>query len=566
MRWNRLFFLLLMTAALLAADTVRVRLLVTTDLHGYLLPWDYFTARPADRGLAKVATLIKRMRAEDPHALLIDVGDTIQGSTIETVYQGYVRTGRLPKGVTPPPAGDPMMRAMNALRFDAMVVGNHEFNYGLRNLNAARDTAKFPWISSNTVLTPGSKQRAFAPYFVQTVQGVRVGIIGLTTPGVPMWDEPANYAGYRFLPGREGVEAALKQLRDREKPDVVILAAHAGLGDEGEGAKGENMVRQIAKEVPGIDAIVFGHTHGQVAQGWIGDVLIMQPKNWGFSLGVMDLELSRADAKTPWKMVDKRSRLLKTDRDVEADAEIVALAAPYHEAAEQYLNSPVAVVDEELSAEQSRVRDTALIDAIHEVQLHYAQADISFAASFNPRVRVKRGPVTVREIASLYVYDNTLWALEGNGKMVREALENGARFYQTCPTPACDSGPLINPKIIGFNYDMAAGVTYEVDLRKPEGQRIQNLRFRGEPLQDDQPLRIAVNNYRGGGSGGYTMFRGAKVLWQSTQDVRDLMIEYFSQKGKLPSRPDGNWRVVPEAAVETLRKETAADARRGEAK
>jgi 2',3'-cyclic-nucleotide 2'-phosphodiesterase / 3'-nucleotidase len=198
------------------------------------------------------------------------------------------------------------------------------------------------------------------------------------------------------------------------------------------------------------------------------------------------------------------------------------------------------------------------------VQMHFAKADVSFASSFNPRVRVKKGPVTVREIAALYVYDNTLFAIEGNGRMVRDALENAARFFKTCPDPTCTSGQLINSRVIGFNYDMAEGVEYEIDLTKHEGERITNLKYHGKPLTDGQPLRIAVNNYRAGGSAGYTMFKSGRVVRRSSQEIRDLMIEYYSVRHALPAFPSRNWRVMPPAAQVTLEAEAAAEFRRGD--
>jgi 2',3'-cyclic-nucleotide 2'-phosphodiesterase/3'-nucleotidase len=189
--------------------------------------------------------------------------------------------------------------------------------------------------------------------------------------------------------------------------------------------------------------------------------------------------------------------------------------------------------------------------------MHYAKADVSFSAAFNPRAVIPKGDVTVRQVAALYVYDNELYAIEGNGKMVREALENSAKFYNTCPDPGCSKGPLINHSVIGYNFEMAQGVTYEIDVTKPAGQRIRNLKFHGKPLADDQPLRIALNNYRYGGSAGYGMFRGAKILWRSFEDIRELIIRYYSTN-PLPSEPDNNWRVVPDNAHRVLEAESAA--------
>jgi 2',3'-cyclic-nucleotide 2'-phosphodiesterase/3'-nucleotidase len=530
---------------------LKITLLATTDLHGNLLPYDYYTAQPASRGLAKIATLIQAARAENPNSLLIDCGDTIQGTALEAVYQESVQKGASSHD---PSGHDPMMLAMNAIGYDAMVVGNHEFNFGLKNIAQARADANFPWISANIVATPAGTAKPFAPYFLKTVAGVKIAVIGVTTPMIPAWEAEEHYRGYRFESGVDAVRRTVAEVREREHPDIVIVAAHAGL----DGDTRENMVRQIAEEIPGIDAIVFGHTHQQLASLQIGNVLLMQPKNWGISLGRMDFVLERNET-SGWKIVSKSSSLIPVTRDTPADAKIVEIGRPYHELAERYLSTAVAEAPVSLDSRLARVEDSALIDAIQQVQLYYSKADVSFASSFNARVSVPQGPVTIRQIAALYIYENQLYVLEGNGKMVRDALENSARYYNTCASD-CSHGPLINSQVIGYNYDMAEGVEYEIDLTQPPGQRIRNLRWHGKPLDDNQPLRIAVNNYRAGGSAGYSMFRGAKVVWRSPDEIRDLVIQYFSEHKTLPAHPVNNWRVVPEAALRSLEHEALAGA------
>ena len=238
------------------------------------------------------------------------------------------------------------------------------------------------------------------------------------------------------------------------------------------------------------------------------------------------------------------------------------IAKPYHEMAERYLNTVVAQSSEAIDASLGRVQDTALVDAIHTVQLYYTKADVSFTSLFNPRVSVPKGPVTVRQIAALYLYDNELYAIEGTGKMVKDALENAARFYLSCSGATCGTAPLINTKVIGYNYDMAEGVDYEIDLTQPEGQRIRNLKWKGRPLQPDQKLRIAVNNYRAGGSAGYSMFKGAKIVWRSSDDLRDLIISYYTERGTIPVKPVGNWHIAPPEAQQALEHQALEEARR----
>jgi len=546
----RAFLAALILASLASGAEVKITLLATTDLHGNLFPYDYYTAQPAARGLAKIATLIQAARAENANNVLIDCGDTIQGTALEAVYQEYVQSG---KGAAPP-QHDPMMLAMNAIGYDAMVVGNHEFNFGLKNIAKARSDAHFPWISSNILAAPNALAQPFAPYFLKTVAGVKIAVIGVTTPLIPDWEAEEHYRGYHFESGVEAVTRTVAALREREQPDIVIVAAHAGL----DGDARENMVRQIATEIPGVDAIVFGHTHQQLAGLKLGDVLLMQPKNWGISLGQMDFILQPKET-SGWKIVSKSSRLIPVTRDTAADARILEVGRPYHELAEHYLNMVVAEAPVSLDSRLARVEDSALIDAIQQVQLFYSKADVSFASSFNSRVKVPQGSVTIRQIAALYVYENQLYVIEGNGKMVRDALENSARYYNSCESD-CTRGPLINPHVIGYNYDMAQGVDYEIDLTRAAGHRIRNLRWHGKPLDDNQPLRIALNNYRAGGSAGYSMFRGAKILWRSPDEIRDLVIQYYSEYKILPAYPDNNWRVVPETALRTLEHEALGGA------
>ncbi|MBM3747716.1 MAG: hypothetical protein FJW34_18165, partial [Acidobacteria bacterium] len=406
--------------------------------------------------------------------------------------------------------------------------------------------ARFPWLSANTLVTAKGAGKPFHPYIVETLEGVKVAVVGLTTPDIPRWEPPEHYRGYRFEPLRKALARVLPELRQRRRPDLVVLAVH------------DQVSRELALSLHGVDAVVFGHTHREVAAKQVGDVLLVQPRNWGVSLGRLDFVLEDRPGGR-WKVLDKRGRLLRVSGKVPADAEVLHLARPYHELTERYLDTPVAEAPVAMNARLGRVLDTPLLDAIHQVQMHYAQADVSFTALFNPRVEVPRGPVTIRQIAALYTYENDLYALEGNGAMVKEALEVAARFFRSCPDAACSQGPLLKRGIPGFNYDMAEGVDYEIDLTRPEGQRVVNLLYRGRPLRPDQRLRLAVNSYRAGGSGGYKMFRGARVLWRSSRDLRDLIVDYYLERKKLPERASGNWRILPPAARKLLIQESLGD-------
>lgn len=560
----RILFALLLAAGFGRSEQVVVTVLATTDLHGNLYPVDYATGHEADRGLARIATLIRAAEAENPNHLLIDCGDTIQGTPLEYVYQTLARTGSGPMGLKPTRtlSHDPMMLAMNRLGYAAMAVGNHEYNFGLASLEKARLDARFPWLSANTSVAPGGRERPFEAYIVKVAGGVKVAVIGITTPSVPTWEKAGNIGSYRFEPPVQAVKRAVAELRAGEHPDLILVAAHSGLGRNAEtGAPegpAENVVYELANAVPSLDAIVFGHSHEQLEGRLIGKVLVVQPKNWGMSLARLDFTMERQDGK--WSVADKKSRLIPVTAQTAAAADILEIARPYHELAERYLDTPVATSPREMDAALGSVADTALMDAVHQVQLFYAHADVSFTALFNPTVRVPKGPVTVRQIAALYPYDNELYAVEGTGKMVKDALENAARYFLSCEAARCSQAPLTNRAIPGFNCDSAEGVEYEIDLGRPEGDRVRNLRWHGKPLAPDRKLRIAINNYRAAGSAGYSMFLGAKVLWHSGEEIRELIVRYYGERGALPGEADGNWRVMPEAARRELDKEASAAA------
>jgi 2',3'-cyclic-nucleotide 2'-phosphodiesterase / 3'-nucleotidase len=543
-------------------ESVHIRVLATTDLHGNIFPYDYYTSQPAPRGLAKIATLIARERASNLNTLLLDCGDTVQGSPLETVHLAAVRAGKS--------GPDPMMSAMNRLGYDAMTVGNHEFDLGVADLDRARRDAKFPWISANIEGSVAGHSSGFQAYAIKTVAGVRVAVIGVTTASVPSWEPAENFRGLKFTDAVEAVRRSVAAIQRRRLADVILVAAHTGIDrDAATGAMrtqdlpGENVAYQIA-QIAGVDAVIFGHTHNEVGEYHVGPVLLMQPRNWGMSLGEMDLTLDRTGS--GWKVASKSSRVIPVTAATPADEAVLSLARPYHDAAERYLDTPVAQAPVAMSAALARAEDTPVIDAIQAVQLEEAHAQVSFAAAFDIGVRLPKGAVTVRQIAALYPYDNTLYAIQTTGRVVREVLEYSAQYYNSCAqdcSPATQiDAPLINPAVYGYNYDIAEGVTYEIDLRRKAGERIVNLSWQGRPLADDQLLRVAINSYRAGGGGGYAMLRGAKVVYRSSEEVREMIIRYYTARGALNPSATGNWRIIPEEAHKQVVREAMEEAAR----
>ena len=530
--------LTVLTVLVSAADRAQVTLLSTTDLHGHIYPLDYYTDKPADLGLAKLATLIKQARRDAPDLLLLDCGDTIQGTPLVYFHNR--------KNNTPP---DPMMLVMNSLGYVAMTPGNHEYNFGLAVLEKARREAAFPWLSANTYRT-GTDEPAYQPYLVKEVAGVRVGILGLTTPAIPHWENPENYAGLEFRPLVSEAKKWVAILRGREHVDAVVVAVHCGVEEDlatGRTASGnfasENAALALAREVPGLDVLFLGHTHRDIPALVVNGVLLIQAGRWGDCLGRADLTFTRA-AGGAWTLAAKASRTIPVRADTPADPAVLALAEPYHREAQAWLSRPIGTCARPLEASHAHLQDSALLDLIQRVQLEAGPADVSLAANYNPRARIPAGPVTVRDIAGLYPYENTLYVIEATGAQLKAALEHSARYflpYVEGKSPA----ELIDRAIAGYNFDIAEGVTYELDLRRPLGDRILNLTFQGAPLPPDRKLRLALNNYRYNGGGGYTMFKDAKVLARSSAEIRDLIIAWVERHGEIPAEPTGNWRLLP---------------------
>ena len=363
-----------------ATKRVHIVVLGTTDLHGNLFPVDYYTNKADNRGLAKISTLVKQVRKENQNVLLIDSGDTIQGTPLEYYHNK--------KNNQPP---DPMMLAMNALHYDAMTVGNHEYNFGLQVLEKARSEAEFPWLSANTY-NKGTNQTHYKPYIVKEVAGVRIGVLGLTTPGIPNWENVPNYAGLEFREPLSEAKKWVPVLRRKERADVVIIAMHMGLEQDlrtGEINPGqvpnENRAIAIAKQVPGVDLIFMGHTASRRAVASYQRCPIDSGKLLGPAPGARGSVFGKRRAALA--SFARAARTIATDDRVAPDQDILKIGEPYDRETQAWLSRAIGESAAELTAAEARFRDTAILDLIQRVQLEAGKADVSMAAVFNPETR-----------------------------------------------------------------------------------------------------------------------------------------------------------------------------------
>jgi 2',3'-cyclic-nucleotide 2'-phosphodiesterase/3'-nucleotidase len=524
-------------------ETARLTVLHTTDLHGALTSYDYLADRPRAAGLVRIASLVRAARAEGPPVLLLDDGDVIQGGAIETFYWRGDRA-----------RPEPMMAAMTRLGYDAMAVGNHEFSWGPAGLAKARAEAGFPWLAANVVREADGRP-AFGTSIVKTLAGVRVGVVGLTTPAVTALEDSANWAGLRFLSPLEVGNAEAKRLREVERCDVVVVLAHTGYEQDpvtkaprqGD-APDENWGTRLAAGLQGVDVLVLGHTHTSLVQATAPPgPLVVQAGHDGGALGRVDLELTREGPREPWHLGLRRGQTVTLTDTVRADAELEAFAVPYHDAAQAALGERIGQAAQDIGSPRGRLADGPLWDLVHDVQLEATGADVSLAALFDPAAVIRRGPVTVRDALRAYPYDNTLAVVELTGAALREALERSARAYAPYTFEAGHA--LLEPGAAGYNLDAAAGVSYEVDLTRPAGERIVNLLWRGQPLAPEQKLKVAVNSYRLNGGGGFVEIAGAPRLLAHGPEVRQALVDHVRRVGTLEASRDRSWTVLPDYAA-----------------
>ncbi len=528
----------------LTAQPKTARLLVasTTDVHGRLRGYDYFGNR-ADtaRGLARAATIVDSLRKTHPNqVVLLDAGDFLQGNPLT-----YVAARR---GTT---AAHPVIAAMNAMRYDAAAAGNHEFNYGVPFFRRAARQAHFPILAANIQWEKGQAQ-FLAPSRIVQRAGLRVGIVGATTPSSMIWDRDNLARRLRVTDIVPAVRREVSAVRARGA-DVVIVVMHAGLDSPASydtvatGVPGENHAARVAREVPGVDLVVFGHSHQEVADTVINGVLLVQPRNWAGSVSVAQLDLERN--KTKWSVRARKGVLVRTGGHAEAPR-VVRAVERAHESAMHWVNDTLGSAIGAWRADSSRVMDTPLLDFTLEVMRRTSGAQLAATASFDLNASLDAGPVTVGEIARLYPYDNTLRVIRVTGKQLRDYLEYSSRYFRTLGTPEAAIG-LIDGSVPGFNFDMIAGADYTIDVSRPLGSRITQLRVSGADVKDADSFTMALNNYRQSGGGGFRMLADAPLVSDKGEEIRDLLIAEVQKRGVLRAADYHtiNWKLLPDSAA-----------------
>ena len=542
----------LVFSVMAAAQTVDLVIASTTDVHGRVRGWDYYadTAETA-RGLSRAATIVDSVRAANPgRVILVDAGDFLQGNPFTDVAMHG--DSALPNAA---------VAAMNAMHYDAVTIGNHEFNAGVPALRRALSTAAFPLLGAN--ISGGPAPAAWRPYTIVEREGVKVGIVGVTTPGSMVWDA-ANLRTARVTVGTiapalaKGVAAARAA-----GANVIVAVAHAGISGESNydtvvaHVGGENPMARVPREVPGIDLIVFGHTHRDVADTVIDGVLFTQPRNWAASVSLAHLVVQKTGG--AWRVVSKRASIVRAAAHAE-NAAVLAASERGHEDARTYAHTIIGRTTVAWSADSSRVADVPIMDFVAETMRRVSGAQLASVAAFSTGVKIPVGPVTVAQMAQLYPYENTLRVLRITGAQLKAYLEQSAKYFRV--TGSGDAARVsANPAIPGYNFELVTGADYAIDLSQPPGERITGLAYRGKSVRDGDSFTIALSNYRAEGAGGYTMLHGAPLVQDRQRDIRQMLIDEVARRGTLDPADyfTPNWRLVPPALAAT-----AASTMRGE--
>ncbi|MEV4917281.1 5'-nucleotidase C-terminal domain-containing protein [Streptomyces tirandamycinicus] len=528
----------------------------TTDLHGNVFNWDYFTDREFDDkahndvGLAKISTLVNQVREEKGrrNTLLIDAGDTIQGTQL-SYYYAKVDPITAHRGPV-----HPMAQAMNAIGYDAAALGNHEFNYGIPVLRRFQEQCDFPLLGANA-LDARTLRPAFPPYSMHRLRtpygrDVRVAVLGLTNPGIAIWDK-ANVGGKMVFPGLEEQAAKWVPKLRSMGADVVIVSAHSG--SSGTSSYGdqlpyiENAAALVAEQVPGIDAILVGHAHTEIAEYTVTNrrtgapVVLSEPLKWGQRLTLFDFDLVWERGR--WTVAKVGAKVLNSNTVAE-DPRITRLLGDEHEKVVAYVNQVIGTSTAAMTTARAPWQDEPIIDLINQVQVETVRAALaggpwaalpvlSQASCFSRTAAIPAGEVTIRDAAGLYPFENTLEARLMTGAQLKDYLEYSARYYVRTPAGApVDTAKLTNADgIPDYNYDAVSGLTYDIDIAQPAGSRIVDLSFEGAPIDPAARFVLAVNNYRAAGGGAFPHVARAEQLWSNSDEIRNTIIQWVRAKG-----------------------------------
>ncbi|EEL98270.1 2',3'-cyclic-nucleotide 2'-phosphodiesterase [Bacillus mycoides DSM 2048] len=520
---------------------VTLNILLTSDVHGTVYPIHYQDNSKAEIGLAKISTLIKKERSQNANVLLIDNGDFIQGTPFTYHYATYEKDME-----------NPMSLLANYLEYDIAIIGNHEFNYGMDILNNAVTTANSPYLSAN-ILDKNRKEPYFGkPYIIKHIESnIKIAILGVTTHYIPHWEQAHHIKDLQFEDAFETTKKWVSYIRKHEKPDLLVVAYHGGFerdlqtGVPTEVLTGENQGYAMCHEIEGIDILLTGHQHREIAHTVINGVTILQTGCNGHSVGKVTVTFEKAEQK--WVKKESYSELLPV-QGIAADQDVLSLVANYEEKTQNWLDKPIGIIygDMQISdAMQTRLQDHPFIEFINKIQMDIANVSISCTSLFHNTSPGFPKHVTMRDIVSNYIYPNTLKVIRITGADIKNALELSASYF----TLKADGTIIVNPTYIEpkpqhYNYDMWEGISYVLNISKPIGERVESLQYKGAPLNMNEEYDVVMNNYRASGGGYFFMFQNKPVVKDIPTDMSELIANYILKHKRIEATKNENWKVI----------------------
>ncbi|MBR1468835.1 MAG: 5'-nucleotidase C-terminal domain-containing protein [Prevotella sp.] len=542
------------------AKTVTLRIVQTTDVHGSFFPYDFINRKPKRGSLARVSSYVNRLRSEHgDRVILLDNGDILQGQPT-CYYYNFVNTE----------ATNIAADVINYLKYDAQTIGNHDVEPGHAVYDKWIREVNCPMLGANVVDAQTGKPY-LKPYTILNRDGVRIAIFGLLTPAIPNWLTEDTWSGLRFDDMTATAHRWMKHLKENEKPDVVIGLFHSGkdggiVTDKYE----EDAALRIAREVPGFDIIFFGHDHTRFQETITNvegkPVLCLNPANNATAVADAQINLSLRKGKVVGKTISGK---LVDIVDEPIDETYMAHFQPQIEQVNGFVNRKIGEFKSTINTPDSYFGNSSFCDFILNLQLQITGADIAFNAPLSFNASIHAGDVFVGDMFNLYKFENQLFVMRLTGEEIRRHLEMSYdQWVNTMQSPD-DHLLLLSERTIGdqqrlgfknfyFNFDSAAGIDYEVDVTKPDGQKVSILRMsNGEPFDEAKWYKVAVNSYRGNG-GGELLTRGAgiprdsldsRVIWRSERDQRYYLMQEIEKLQVVDPQPNQNWRFVPEEWV-----------------
>lgn len=537
--------------------TIDLKFIETSDVHGSFFPYDFINRKPKAGSLARVATYVNQLRSQHgENVILLDNGDILQGQPVN-YYSNYVDTT----------SANIAAQVVNYLRYDAQTIGNHDVETGHRVYDKWVSATHCPILGANVIDTKTNKPY-LKPYTILKRGGARIAIIGLLTPAIPNWLGENLWSGLRFEEMVSSARQWMRVVKEQEKADIVIGLFHSGKdGGITTPHYKEDAALAVAREVPGFDVVFFGHDHTRYADAVTNSegklVACLDPANNAMSVAQADLQLVKRKGhwcvkESQWKLVDVA--------DLPVDNDFVDHFSAFNETVKAYANREIGTFENTISTRDSYFGNSAFNDLILNLELSITKADVAFNAPVSFDVAIKKGPVRVADMFNLYKYENQLFVMRLTGKEIRKALEMSYDLWVNTMTSPNDHLLLLDSQTRGdqqrlgfknfsFNFDSAAGIDYEVDVTKPNGQKVKVLKMsNGEPFDENKYYKVAVNSYRANG-GGELLTRGAgiakddlddRIVWRSEFDLRHYLMEEIKRLGTLNPQPNTNWRFVPE--------------------